>query len=896
MSRFLITDQFPKPPTELAPDLLVVAPHSRIGRVLGMSTVSLQSIAKDMLKRNGLGIATPIRAAESLRRAVRETNGNVDAAAVAAHNREIIAAMLRSGVDLAKLSEIGSDRAKTAARIASRYVQILLDDNLIDPDAVLSAALERDLVLPQRVVIYGYFRARQLDARPEEIEFIDRLAGGDSIFYLPLGDAPLFSANRDWAKLLTDRGWQIAEDKDHSRAISGSEKLALRFTGGNAETNTEFVHAIEYSDIENEVRGTLARAKAAAIDGVSISEIVIVCRNLDLYAPLMISTAREYGLPIEIDCDVPIRDTAFGEFISLLFETLELRSDLEKLTGQSYRKGFDYEPTLRLLLHRFGPGLNETQRTNAYMRRPSSFGKWSEITDEVAEFVTDGERTASDWTLWLRRLLDQWKVKSSDKLTRSAAETSAYDRFFEAVEQHSRERGSQTMSIAEFAADVSEILANIKTPLHPKRGGIKVLLPNVVVGGCFERIFVVGMAEGILPAPSIDNYVIDFCEREHLRDYRIHFENALEVPRWEALTFYFTLLACAGKLVLSYPRFADGSERLPSAYFSRIGVTPVRDNEHFISSLQEYRRAYLATENGHIADEILPLARHQFDVESRRESDAPPDKYDGVIDTPIRRSSWSATSLTKIGSCPFKWFASDVLMLSTPDEADTELPANVRGTLLHKTLEIATNRSHAAADLRLAMTEVLEEAFNEAESAHQQLTVVANWNLRRSEQIQKLQRAIVSDEFIDAGSVVIETEKSFEAELCGLTIKGTIDRIDRLADGSLIAVDYKHSGYLGKIKDDDGILKVEIQLPIYSTLALRKLYPNETAGGGRFFHLADPKVTNAKEVELEAVLLKIKALLEQGRFAVDPDVKHDACEYCEYDIVCRVGPRIELKR
>jgi ATP-dependent helicase/DNAse subunit B len=235
-------------------------------------------------------------------------------------------------------------------------------------------------------------------------------------------------------------------------------------------------------------------------------------------------------------------------------------------------------------------------------------------------------------------------------------------------------------------------------------------------------------------------------------------------------------------------------------------------------------------------------------------------------------------------------------MLSTPDEADTELPANVRGTLLHKTLEIATNRSHGAADMRAAMTEILQEAFNEAEAAHQQLLVVANWNLRRSEQVQKLQRAIVSDEFIDAGSVVIETEKSFEAELCGLTIKGTIDRVDRLSDGSLVAVDYKHSGYLGKIKDDDGVLKIEIQLPIYSTVALPKLYPDQTAAGGRFFHLANPEVTKAKEIELEAVLLKIKALLEQGRFAVDPDVKHDACEYCEFDIVCRVGPRVQLKR
>ena len=38
---------------------------------------------------------------------------------------------------------------------------------------------------------------------------------------------------------------------------------------------------------------------------------------------------------------------------------------------------------------------------------------------------------------------------------------------------------------------------------------------------------------------------------------------------------------------------------------------------------------------------------------------------------------------------------------------------------------------------------------------------------------------------------------------------------------------------------------------------------------------------------------KIEGVLH---FAVDPDVRHDACEYCEFDVVCRVGPRVELKR
>jgi ATP-dependent helicase/DNAse subunit B len=193
------------------------------------------------------------------------------------------------------------------------------------------------------------------------------------------------------------------------------------------------------------------------------------------------------------------------------------------------------------------------------------------------------------------------------------------------------------------------------------------------------------------------------------------------------------------------------------------------------------------------------------------------------------------------------------------------------------------------------MLELLEDAFAEAEAMYEPLALVANWRLRRSEEIQKLRRAISSDEFIDNGAVVVAAECAFEAELCGLTIKGTIDRIDRLADGTLLAVDYKHSGYVARIKDENGYLKLEIQLPIYSGVALPKMFPDDHCAGGRFLHLAEPKHTRSREVDLNHVLEGIKSLLEQGRFAVDPDVKGEACEYCEFDVVCRVGPRLALK-
>jgi RecB family exonuclease len=904
MPRFLITEPFPTRPTEIEPDVLIVAPNARIGRALGVSARSLQNHAKEILKKNGFGIATPIKAAETLRKAVRIVLPNADASSVARHYREILGAALRSDIDLDRLANVDSERPRTLARIAIRYVDMLDKMHLVDSDAVLSTVLRRGLIKPQKILVYGYFRARQLSARPEEIEFIDRFAGDGSVFYLPCGEDALFAANREWNSLLESRGWQQVSPTSEPSLFpfnSETEFVAATFArAGAEELKSGAIEAIEYPDLNAEVRGTLAAAKAAAIEKVPLSNIAIVCRDLDLYAPLLVSTAREYGLPIELEHSVPIGNTAFGDFVSLIFEVVEAADDenaedADDVSDRKNKQGFLYESTLRLMLHRFGPGLTDEQRATAYQTRPSGFEKWLAITDEASILRAGEACSAAEWTTWLRGLLGRWELRREDKLGGTAADIEAYNNFFDSLDEVSRERKDQAISFARFAHDVSDVLANVKTPLRTESGGIRILLPNMVVGCEFKRVFVIGMAEGILPAPATDSNVIDFCEREKLRQHGIHFEDAQEVPRWEALTFYFTLLSCTGKVSLSYPKFVGETELLESSYFKRLGIEPGASTESLVSSIPEYRQSYLrdGTRNH---DAVLAAARHQYAVEAYRESGGPPDKYDGVIGVPVSKPYWSASSLSRIGSCAFKWFANDVLRLNEREEADAELQGDMRGRLYHKALELAVKRTRESVDLRTAVLAVLEEEFGNAEVLEADLGHVANWKLRRGEHLDTLRFAVSSDQFVHSGASVIDTERSFEAEYCGLKIKGKIDRVDRLKNGELLAIDYKSGSYVAKIKDDEGFLRIEIQLPIYSRIGAAKLYPGETCKGGAIFHIADAKRTIGKDVDLDRVLRRIKKLLDDGNFAVDPDVKQEACKFCEYDVVCRRGTRLMRKR
>ena len=67
----------------------------------------------------------------------------------------------------------------------------------------------------------------------------------------------------------------------------------------------------------------------------------------------------------------------------------------------------------------------------------------------------------------------------------------------------------------------------------------------------------------------------------------------------------------------------------------------------------------------------------------------------------------------------------------------------------------------------------------------------------------------------------------------------------------------------------------------------------------RCYSLTKAKViaeATINEGELRALVERVQGHLEAGAYPVDPDLEQDACGYCDFDLVCRMGPRIERKR
>jgi ATP-dependent helicase/DNAse subunit B len=157
-----------------------------------------------------------------------------------------------------------------------------------------------------------------------------------------------------------------------------------------------------------------------------------------------------------------------------------------------------------------------------------------------------------------------------------------------------------------------------------------------------------------------------------------------------------------------------------------------------------------------------------------------------------------------------------------------------------------------------------------------------------------------------------------------IRIVGRIDRIDRSADGSLVAYDYK-TGRGPSLKDmDEGR---DFQLGIYLA-AIDGLFArtDETAVGGAYLTLRDEanRITNlladadtplglalfgkkrnrlshsdfhAARERIASNIRNAVERIEDGDFRVAPSEYGRTCAYCDYSSVCRIEPyRIRRKR
>jgi ATP-dependent helicase/DNAse subunit B len=156
-----------------------------------------------------------------------------------------------------------------------------------------------------------------------------------------------------------------------------------------------------------------------------------------------------------------------------------------------------------------------------------------------------------------------------------------------------------------------------------------------------------------------------------------------------------------------------------------------------------------------------------------------------------------------------------------------------------------------------------------------------------------------ADDFFTPDGEIVALEQRFEGTWRGLRVLGFVDRVDLGPDG-LVLLDYKTRATMPDgARSSSGKADLDVQLPLYVETAAHALRPGDPVAGAHYYSLTKAKVIGEARIddgELTALVERVQRHLEHGAYPVDPDLDRKACGYCAFDLVCRMGPRIERKR
>ena len=154
---------------------------------------------------------------------------------------------------------------------------------------------------------------------------------------------------------------------------------------------------------------------------------------------------------------------------------------------------------------------------------------------------------------------------------------------------------------------------------------------------------------------------------------------------------------------------------------------------------------------------------------------------------------------------------------------------------------------------------------------------------------------------------VLATEERVTLQFAGMTLEATVDRIDRLQDGSLAVLDYKTGS--PRVADWLGERPKDPQLPLYSvshprpveTISFARLKPGKMAfqrlsaqeepiPGVKASEMAEDgfRSWERRKSEWTARLERLALEFRSGHAVVDPAEGRTTCRYCGLEPLCRV--------
>ena len=251
-------------------------------------------------------------------------------------------------------------------------------------------------------------------------------------------------------------------------------------------------------------------------------------------------------------------------------------------------------------------------------------------------------------------------------------------------------------------------------------------------------------------------------------------------------------------------------------------------------------------------------------------------------------------------ACPFRAFAKWRLGTEELEEPEAGLDPRDRGKLLHALMRELWARLRGSAALKENLSPAIAQS---AAAAVKEMGLEGRFAELERERLARLAHEWLAVEQRRAPFQVLHVEQKRDLQVAGLQFQSRIDRMDKLADGGHVLIDYK-SGRMLSTRQWEGPRPDDPQLPLYAAaapedlaaVAFARLLPGEMRfiGFSREEKLM-PQVAPPEKRSWPALLDAWKKDAEAlgksyaaGDAQVDPKNELKTCRRCDLQTLCRV--------
>ena len=591
-------------------------------------------------------------------------------------------------------------------------------------------------------------------------------------------------------------------------------------------------HLLVTSDTGEEVRSVVRSIAAAAHAGTPFHRMAILYWRQETYAALIAEQLAAAGIPIAGPSTDRLAATPVGRMlkgiVDLVGSDLPREEVMRWLTSCPVKPpSAGFSPSRWDAISREAGvvvGIDQwrdrlanyaaaQQRATTRKDEELSEGREKELAQSAAEawalrsFMTrlldtlNRSKDSQTWVAfvkWSKGLIDRYL----DEESLPSVERENLDTLVTALQELANlDEMEDSADLDAFRAALDEVLSRPAARAGALGEGLFVAPVRIAAGLRFDRVYLVGMVEGLVPAQPPDDPLLPHSERKQAglpprstAAERYDYLAAAAAGRTRVLSFargnniamreqhpsrWF--LEQASHLYGSpvYPSMLSGSHDLVSLreqpWFEEVvsaqhGINtvsasqPADIHDYDLHQLSHWRQVGNAIDAHHLAKSEPVLSRA---LQMQRARNAKPlTHWDGDLTSAIspsgriglsNREFFSPTRLQTWATCPFRYFLSNVLGIAAPEQPEelSTISALERGSLLHAILERFIQAAQEQGtipppdqpwtdDYRRQLFKVAEEEFQQAE----QRGVTGKpllWELARDEMLSDLERFLKED-------------------------------------------------------------------------------------------------------------------------------------------------------